>query len=175
LVLFKRVSFGEISQTLSESTLALGASSLASFDFDFEKGSVFAFEKDNLVEKHQGTMTLYKKDGASKSFPMTRETFYGLSRSQLERMQPTYEVLVREGYAESIWKMYDQDSNVEKEMLDLIVKFNEELLNVKEMKMLSDFLFTYDDEVHTEMAKFMLFDEGGVKDDVYTTLSNEYV
>lgn len=173
MVLFKRLSFGEISQKLSESTLAIGGTSLSSFDFDFEKGSTFAFEKDSLVEKHHGTMTLYKKDGTSKSFPMTRESFYPLSRGQSERMQPAYEVLVKEGYSDSLWKIYDRDSDIDKTMLELIERFHEELLIVKEQKM-PNFLFTYDDDVHTDMAKFMLFSEGGVED-VYASLSNKYV
>lgn len=173
MVLFRRLSFSEISQKLSESTLAIGEMSLDSFDFDFENGSTFAFEKDFLIEKHLGTMTLYKKDKTSKSFPMTRETFYPLSRGQLERMQPTYEVLVKEGYYDSLWKIYSQDPDIDKTMSELIQKFHHELLVVKEKKM-PNFLFTYDDNVHTDMAKFMLFSEGGVED-VYTTLSNKYV
>ncbi|MDI3236431.1 hypothetical protein QK289_15555 [Exiguobacterium antarcticum] len=174
MVLFKRLSFSQISQKLSESTLQLGVSSLSSFDFDFEESPAYVFERDMLIEKHQGTMTLYKKDGASQSFQMTREAFYPLNRNQLGRMQPAYEVLMKEGYGGSIGKIYDSHLGVENSMLELINKFHDELLLVKEMKMV-DFLFTYDDETHTDMAKFMLFGVGGVEESVHTTLSNKYI
>ena len=168
MTMFKRMTFAEINEELQQASLSRPSDKFQTFDFDFEKAASYHFEDGQLIETHEGTMTLFKEWGDTQTFPMTRETFYSLDRIRLQRMESAYAVLKEEGFVGTIGRASILDvakDDFRLSMKDVKTSFENELLDLKG-KAKPDFSFTFDYLTFVKMATYMNLQEGEKKYDV---------
>ena len=167
MTFFKRLNFSQINDEIAEASLSQHGDHFESFDYDFEKAASYHFEDGELVEKHEGMMTLHKSSGDTQTFDVTRENFYSLDRTRLQRMESAYAVLKEEGLTNTIGQTEElHDSSLN----DMKVRFEEELLDLKE-KATPEFLFTFSHATFMKMATYMIEKEGVGKVDVEPRIS----
>lgn len=167
MTFFTRLNFSQMNDEVAEASLSQYGEHFDSFDYDFEKAASYHFEDGKLIETHEGMMTLHKSWGDTQTFDVTRENFYSLDRTRLQRMESAYAVLKEEGLTNTIGQteeLHDPSLN------DMKKRFEEELLDLKE-KATPEFLFTFSYATFMEMAKYMDEKEGEEKVDVEPRIS----
>lgn len=168
MTMFKRLSFEKMNDEMQKASLSQAIDRFQTFDFDFEKAASYHFEDGRLVETHEGTMTLFKGWGDTQTFPMTRESFYDLSRDRLQRMESSYAVLKEEGFENTISRASILDvakDDFRLSMKEVKTSFENELLDLKE-RAKPDFCFSFEYLTFLKMATYMNLQEGEQKYDV---------